>query len=295
MAGQEQKIMTEPLIILAPMRSFSTLTGAMLGQHPQMFSLLETHLFICDTMRQWWAKCRHHNLDHGLARGIAELLLGRQDERSVQWARIWILRRLHWTTDELFHFLAGLVHPAVLVDKSPLIVNRIEYMERVYTSFPKARFLHLTRHPVGFGKSFLNFFTALRIPVAIDPQVHWQRGHSNVLKFLAKVPPENQMRLRGEDLLADPDHHLREAASWLGLRTDADAIDRMKHPERSKFARFGPSNAFLGGGDSNFFRDPRLRPSKKPVHGLEASLPWRFDGVGFTPQVRKLAQELGYE
>jgi hypothetical protein len=287
--------MTEPLIILAPMRSFSTLTGAMLGQHPQMYSLLETHLFTCDTMRQWWAMGRKHNLDHGLVRSIAELLLGRQDEESVQWARLWILRHLHWTTVELFRFLAGLVAPSVLVDKSPLIVSRIEHMQRAHTAFPNARFLHLTRHPVPFGVSFLKFFHSLGIPVATDPQFRWYRDHSNVLTFLAKVPPEQKMRVRGEDLLSDPDHHLTKVAKWLGLRTDADATNRMKHPERSKFARFGPANAFLGGGDSNFFRDPRFRPSKKAIHGLEASLPWRFDGVGFTPEVRKLAQELGYK
>jgi len=287
--------MTEPLIILAPMRSFSTVTGAMLGQHPQMYSLLETHLFICDTMGRWWAMCRHHNLDHGLARAIAELLVGRQDEASVEWARTWILRHLHWTTAEFFRFLAGLVHPSVLVDKSPLIVNRIEHLQRAYAAFPHARFLHLTRHPVGFGVSFLKFFNDLGIPIAIDPQVRWHRQHSNVLKFLANVPPEQQMRLRGEDLLADPDHHLRTITSWLGLRTDADAIEKMKHPERSKFAKFGPNNARLGGGDTEFFRNPRLRRSKRAVQSLEGSLPWRFDGIGFTPDVRKLARDLGYK
>ena len=86
-----------------------TISAAMLGQHPQMYSLLETHLFICDTMSRWWSVCRHHNLDHGLARAIAELLLGRQDEASVEWARVWIQRHLHWTTTDLFRFLAGLV------------------------------------------------------------------------------------------------------------------------------------------------------------------------------------------
>jgi hypothetical protein len=289
-------VLTAPLIILAPMRSYSTVVSAMLGQHPQMYSLLETHLFTCDTMRQWWSCYRnnHKLMGHGLLRAIAELIMGCQSEVTIELARRWIVRRLAWRTADVFRVLARRVDPLVLIDKSPLIVNRAEHLDRALTEFPKARFLHLTRHPLGFGRSFLKFFEDLGTSAAADPQVVWHRQHSNILNFLATVPQCQQLRMRGEDLLAAPDCHLAEIADWIGVRTTPDAINKMKHPEESPFACFGPANALWGGGDSYFFRDPKLHSSKVKVSSLEGPLPWRRDGGEFSTEVRELAQQLGY-
>jgi hypothetical protein len=126
-----------------------------------------------------------------------------------------------------------------------------------------------------------------------DPQTLWYRCNLNILTFLATVSAEQQRRVCGEDLLADPDRHLREIAEWLGVRSDAVAIDEMKHPERSPFACFGPRNARKG-ADEKFFRQPTLRPGKVLIQSLEGPLPWRNDGVGFAPKVRELAQRFGY-
>jgi hypothetical protein len=287
---------TEPLIILAPMRSYSTVVAAMLGQHPQMYSSLETHLFTCDTMQQWCLMYRATNkvLGHGLLRTIAELIMGHQNEVTVELARRWILRRLAWPTKDVFRVLARQVDPFVLIDKSPLIVDREQHLRRVLAAFPRARFLHLTRHPLGFGRSFLKFFEDLGTPVAIDPQNVWHRQHSSILNFLETVSPAQQMRVRGEDVLGDPDHRLMEIAEWIGVETSPEAIDRMKHPERSPFARLGPINAPFGGGDPNFFRDPKLHSSKARTPSPNGTLPWRQDGGAFTSAVRDLAQRFGY-
>ena len=40
--------MTQPLFILAPPRSFTTVTSAMIGQHPEMYGLPETNLFVAE-------------------------------------------------------------------------------------------------------------------------------------------------------------------------------------------------------------------------------------------------------
>ena len=44
--------MPDPLIILAPARSFTTIVGTMLGQHPNMYSVPEVNLFSHETMRE---------------------------------------------------------------------------------------------------------------------------------------------------------------------------------------------------------------------------------------------------
>jgi len=101
------------------------------------------------------------------------------------------------------------------------------------------------------------------------------------------------MRVHGEALFADPDRQLREITLWLNLRSDSEAIEAMKHPERSPFARFGPSNALMG-GDENFFRQPSFRPFEQTPQSLDAPLPWRRDGARLAFKVRELAQQFGY-
>jgi hypothetical protein len=79
----------------------------------------------------------------------------------------------------------------------------------------------------------------------------------------------------------------------LGLRTDATAIDCMKHPERSPYAFLGPPGARYG-NDSFFLQNATLRPSRAVAHSLSGPLMWRNDGQGFSPEVKRLAREFGY-
>jgi hypothetical protein len=118
--------------------------------------------------------------------------------------------------------------------------------------------------------------------------------HVNICTFLDGLPKGQQMCVRGEDLLRDPDAYLRRIAAWLGLRTDNEAIQAMKHPEQSPYAGFGPLNARLG-NDPSFLENPALRngpQARKPT--LEGPLRWRRDGGEFSPEVKELARAFGY-
>jgi hypothetical protein len=115
-----------------------------------------------------------------------------------------------------------------------------------------------------------------------------------ICKFLTSIPDEQKIRVRGEDLLTDPDRGLREIASWLELRTDAEAIEEMKHPERSPYACFGPPGARFG-HDRFFLQSPVLRPARAAPQSLDGPLSWREDGQGFLPEVKELALQFGYQ
>jgi len=107
------------------------------------------------------------------------------------------------------------------------------------------------------------------------------------------VPPEQQMRVRGEDVMSDPPEYLGRICRWLGLRHDADAIEQMMHPERSPFACFGPIAALFG-NDPNFLSGPTFRPHKVKMPPLDRPVPWREDGEKLKPEVVALAREFGY-
>ena len=101
------------------------------------------------------------------------------------------------------------------------------------------------------------------------------------------------MRIRAEDVLNDSESQLRAIAVWLGVRTDAGAIEAMKHPEASPFAGFGPADSgIVGGNDPSFLGDPiphrvEVPSTLEPPQGWAADPPvWRM--------VIDLANRLGY-
>jgi hypothetical protein len=295
---------------------------AMLGQHPQMYGLPELHLFSAETMAEWWEICSResYNMDHGLVRTVAEVYFGAQTDYTTTRARGWLRRRGHFTTGFLLEMLAERLSPLVLVEKSPSIVYRLDFLQRAFTMFPQARFLHLVSHPRTYGKLVMEAIRELKklqplpqshwlrhlacypYPAADeisnasvwDPQRGWYALNMNVVEFLKSVAENQKMTVRGEDLLPESSEGLRKLAGWLGLRTDSETLEAMKHPERSPYACYGPSNAPFG-SDIFVFKRSLLRPDWVEEHSLEGPLSWRDDGQGFSPQVKQLARHFGYD
>jgi hypothetical protein len=324
----------DPLFILAAPRSFSSVVNAMLGQHPQMFGLPETHLFGDETMDQWQARAAQetYQMSHGLLRAVAQICFKRQTEHSVRMAAAWLRRRSCYTSGMVFEELAREVYPSVLIDKSPSMVYEIESMRRAYRFFPEARFLHLVRHPRGYCESVLTYLQKLSKPEyqprerkeeigqvpewishlasfpyppahksspdqlapEMDPQGGWYVLNRHVVTFLKSIPVVQWIVVRGEDLLQDPENGLRAVAEWLGVRTDRQAVRQMMHPEQSPFARFGPRGARLG-NDIRFLESPALHRQRIRPLSLDGPLRWRPEGGGFLPEVVQLARQLGYE
>jgi len=292
--------MPDPLFILAPPRSFTSVVCGMIGQHPQLYGLPEVNLFAGDTLDDLarWHRLRPR-LRHGLLRAVAELGLGGQSEEDIDSAEDWLRQHHDVDTGEIYRDLAEWADPKRLVDKSPIYVIDEFALERMYEAFPDARFLHLTRHPWATCKSMVGLREYIKQAggrpgrFGLDPDKVWLRPHVRVKEFLEVIPVGQWLRVRGEDLMAEPDLYLPQVAEWLGIRTDAVAIEAMKHPETSPFACMGPENAQYG-NDPGFMEKPALRPYRaKPIH-LDDSLP---DGVDseFSDALRHYANLFGYE
>lgn len=308
-----------PLLILAPPRSFTSVACAALGQHPEMYGVSELQLFGSRTLSHWWRVCSRasFNMQDGLLRVIAELYFGGQTETTIEAARGWLRRRSHCTTGFILEGIARKVYPKIVVEKSPSIVYRLEYLRRALSMFPRSRFIHLTRHPVGHGESVVKALAEAekfgkpphwlldlasypywpnssgpKSILDIDPQRSWYELNANICEFLKSVPASQQLRIRGEDLLTQPNATITKVAQWLGLRTDAEAIEGATHPERSVYARFGPPNAPMG-SDGFFLANPLLRVDTVKAMTLEGPLSWQPTRE-LSPRVKKLAHEFGY-
>lgn len=287
----------------------------MIGQHPEMYSLPEVNLFMGETYDDLFRLYRiRQGFQHGLLRAVAELGLGDQSVESVVAARRWLEEQSHLSTAVLFRDLAEWAHPRRLVDKSPSYVYGLESLVRIRSAFPGAHYLHLTRHPYATCQSVFKLRDDIRSRAAEagidleargallskrqrlvqvqDPETLWLRPHRNITEFLKDVPSEHWLRFRGEDILAKPDEYLAQIARWLGLDAGEDAIEAMKHPERSPFARYGPPNAKFG-NDPSFLEAPALRPYQAKVQTLEGPL----DGcanVLLSDEIKAHAIALGY-
>jgi hypothetical protein len=301
--------MREPLIILSPPRSYTSVVCAMLGQHPEMYGLPEVNLFLAETIHEREGVIRQQQerwAQHGLLRVVAEVFGGEQTVQTVILARKWLEIRSNSTCVSVLRTLAEKLAPRILVDKSPRTIVATEYMQRARRGFPNARFIQLLRHPRPQGESLFKMTKGLGAarldaldystdPPTVDYQRAWFTQTMNIVTFLDGVPAAQKLRVRGEDLMAAPEIYLRKIAEWLGLRTDDEAIKAMMHPERSPYACFGPVGARFG-NDPNFLREPAFRPGGGGKSAsLEGPLGWRTDGRGFTPEVKELARELGYE
>jgi hypothetical protein len=300
--------MSDPLFILAPPRSYTSVVCAMLGQHPEMYGLPEVNLCLTERMDAWLRLCLHSGsfISHGLLRAVAQLVFGEQTEDSVSRARWWLEFRRASTTSEVFRELAEAAAPRALVDKSPASVLHVGFLDRARAAFPRARFLHLTRHPRSTCASiaaipevlavvsvFSKVIDVGRCASPQDPEPLWLETHRNISAFLETVPDELKRRVRGEDLLTEPDRSLTELASWLGVPATPDTLEAMRHPERSPFACFGPLGARFG-NDRKFLQHPETRPGAVTPQSLDGPVAWRADGTGLSDETRRLAESFGY-
>jgi hypothetical protein len=297
-----------PVFMLGSPRSFTSLVCGMLGQHPEAYGMPELNLFINDTVKELLEGLTGYRQIqlHGLLRAVSQLYGGEQTLASVDMARRWLLRRFDVSTSAIYHELCEKVAPLHIVDKSPVYSLKPEYLQRIRAAFPDARYLHLLRHPRSQGESVMKVAKGLMAilansidyttdPPTIDPQISWFDMQERIIQYLeTDVPAPRRMRVRGEDVLADPEGVLTEICSWLGMRTDAEAIDAMLHPENSPYASLGPIGAHLG-NDINFLRSPKLERKPLKPSSLEGPLPWRTDGKPFEERIKRLAVELGYQ
>lgn len=276
----------------------------MIGRHPELYGMPELKLFCYPTIGQLDASLPDYHRDRGivhrspgLVRAVAELGFGGQFPQSVAAAREWLARRPQWTGAAVFDMLQAQVAPRSAVEKSPENVESAAALGRLVAAYPRARFLHLTRHPATSQRSMHDHWcrTMPDSPVEELAQVcaeTWLDTHRRILAMTAHAAPDRYLRVRAEDILNEPSTHLPVIARWLGVASEEDAIEAMRHPERSPFACLGPAGSGVSGGnDPAFLSDPIPRPVALPPD-LETDL--ETDLESDLERVADLARQLGY-
>jgi hypothetical protein len=272
--------MPQLLIMLSPPRSFSSVVSTIIGEHPDLYGFPELHIFVGDTVQDLIDFEKSNNKRHaagppGLLRTLAQIHDGVQTNGTAFRAIGWLNERRDWSTKKLMDYLLEAVSPKIGLEKSPVTSHKAVFLDRVYAYYPDAYYLHLTRHPISTRSSWGEFVEnkAGRRKKGgrerMDRLVGWYHMHTNILQFTATLPLGQTLRVKGEDILSEPELYLPQIAEWLGIRTDSDAIEAMKHPENSPYACVGPDVA-RGGNDPKFMRSPKLRGGGVKVPSLDA-------------------------
>jgi hypothetical protein len=277
----------------------------MIGQHPELAGLPELKLFAYDTIGEleaslpsYWAVRGFTHRSPGLVRAVAQLAFGNQSVDGFSCAREWLRERAHWSGADVCDFLLGRLKPRAGVEKSPENVESEDALARLGAAYPRARYLHLTRHPVTTQRSLEEHLrrTVPEFSVPGQPMsgmAYWTETNLRILSFTALRPRYASLRVRAEDVLNDSDTQLRRIAGWLGIRDDDSALEAMRHPEASRFARPGISGSgIIGGFDPDFLRNPVLRSVTVPTR-LERPSAWTGHSVLWDTTV-DLAAQLGY-
>ncbi len=264
-----------PVFVLSFPRSYSSVVTTMLGQHPELAGLPELKLFLYRTLAELDAslpaRLRAEGIAHrspGLVRAIALYVFGDQSPRSAAAALAWLHERADWTGAEALDVILELAKPCATVEKSPENVATAAALRRISSAFPRARFIHLVRHPVTTMRSLDKHWRATMPSDPLpDPMVSclasWLDTNRRIVRFGAMLPEERFLQVRAEHVLNDGDAQLRRIARWLGVRDDDHAVAAMRHPEMSPFARFGPPGV-IGGNDHGFLREPVPHPAALP-------------------------------
>jgi len=251
---------TDPIFVLSTQRSGSTLLRVMLAGHPGLFSPPELRLLEFATMREResalgpcnFGACAKHTCDqrHGLQRALMELY--QLDDMSSRQMIDAMLDRNDTTTDA-YDVLMRAAAPRRLLDKSTSYATRFETMEKSKRLFPQARYIHLHRHPLAVIESIVrNGFE--KSPALAESA--WTSRNDNILRFLAGVDQERQIRVPYELLVAEPERTLRSICAFLNIEFHPDVLT----PYEGTRMTDGITPETLPPGDWNFRNRDRINP-----------------------------------
>lgn len=290
------------MFVLAPARSNSSVCCTMIGAHPELYGFPELILFteelLGPTIERQWEEAGPGSRNAGLLRALAQLHDDEQSNTTVARALEWCQARREWTAGDVYDHLLDLVGPLIGVEKSPETSSSSETLARTARLYPEARFLHLTRHPILAQRSMHEHYEdrpwwphGPDRPGPSQTARTWFVTHRRIKSFCERLPAEQTLRVRSEDILNDGGSSLRQIANWLRVSTDATAIEAMRRLEVSPYAGLGPETA-VGGNDPKFLTDPAPRPTSDPP---EIAFPAEW-GVEPALQVNcaVLAAEFGY-
>jgi hypothetical protein len=163
-------------------------------------------------------------------------------------------------------------------DKTPKHVLNLPYLAE---AFPEARFIHLVRD----GRDVTCSFMARGIGPrdGVEGALRWKRAVATGRRDGARLGPDRYLEVRYEDLVADPEGHIKGIAEFIELDYDEVMLEY-----RGQVDGMLP-NPYLKDLHENVYRPPteHLRDWRREMDPVEVAM--------FEVLAGDLLSELGYE
>ncbi|MBK8563871.1 MAG: amino acid adenylation domain-containing protein [Saprospiraceae bacterium] len=282
-----------PIFILAPPRSGTTLLRVMLAGHPGMFACNELQLLHFETLveREAAYQGKFALWSEGLIRAVMELNHCEAEEAKLL---LHNFAKHGMTTREMFEQLQEWVGDRLLVDKSPSYALDGEALQKAISDFPNARFIHLVRHPYSMVKSFEKYHMDQVLylhPHDFSSQqlgeLVWLVSQRTTLDFLKNVPASQQFRMVYEDLVQNPEAVMHALCETLGIPFHEGLLDPYKDLDKKMTDGIHKDSRSMG--DSHF-------DQKKKIEAKKAA-DWKgvLEDNFLCKETWETAQSLGYE
>ncbi len=254
-AEAETKKNPPAVFVLSSPRSGSTLTRAMLGGHPLLFSPPELQLLNYGTLQERKTLLSGRNdfwLD-GTIRTIMELK--NCDESEARKLMLSYEDR-NFSTAAFYGEMQSWLNDRIFVDKTPNYALSEKIMQQAERWFDNPRFIHLIRHPYGvipsFEKARLHVFYPPFFTDSHDftprqlAEMIWIISHQNILAFFNSIPQERRMRLRYEDLVTQPQEEMQRVCNFLDIDFHPDMLVPQKDKEKRMTTGLNELSKMLG-------------------------------------------------
>ena len=281
------------IFVLTPPRSGSTLLRVMLAGSPQLFAPPEIELITFNTMddrAETFSGRESYRLE-GTIRAVMEL----KDCDATEARRLLESYEENRTSvHDFYGILQSWLGGRRLVDKTPANTLDPQALRRIETSFDNPIYVHLTRHPLGVIRSFLEaklaevFFR--RVKHEFSPrelaELIWLTSHRNTVAALAEVPSERQYRIAYEDLTLAPEANMRNLCEFLKIGFHPAMLAPWKNKKEKMTDGLHDESKMMG--------DPKFH-THKTIDSRVADR-WRSEmkGSRLGDITRQLAEELGY-
>ncbi|WP_285774254.1 sulfotransferase [Microtetraspora sp. NBRC 13810] len=186
--------LVQPVFLLSPVRSGSTLLRVILNAHSQIHAPHELHL---------------RRLTVGFGTTLAEQAMDALGHNRAD------LEHLLW--DRVLHRELTLSGKKIIVDKTP--ANAFAF-ERLTACWPGARFVFLLRHPVSIATSWHEASPGKRdAEAAAVDALRYMKAVERARKAL------DGLTVRYEDVTAEPEQETRRICDFLGVPWEEEMLD----------------------------------------------------------------------
>ncbi|MBB6429938.1 sulfotransferase family protein [Algisphaera agarilytica] len=199
--SQRDRVLNEPVFIVGPLRSGTTLLRLLIDHHPQAYIFGEFEGCVSEAVGDNWPDIASY---HEFAKTDRMMLLnGFEVDPSLDYPAL-----MHSFIAQAYDrggqlpVLGGTIH------------SRMDLLPKLW---PNAKFIHTLRDPRDVARSCIGMGWASNVHGGAD---YWIRPEEHWDKLCSQVKPEQTLDVKYEDLVREPEAELTRVCEFLGLTYD---------------------------------------------------------------------------